>query len=82
VIDSDELEYKLCSLRILIEGSEFKKPRVLVKVSGGVAYYVADEGVEVVIFDNDDFQSDPIGTHMPPANFADLAELIDAPVSL
>jgi len=56
-----------------------KDPRVLVSVSGGVADYVADGGVEVKIFDHDDFESDPQNTEKAPAHFADLATPISVP---
>jgi len=54
-------------------------PRVLVIVRGGVAEYVADCGVEVAIFDFDDYASDPELTEKAPAHFSDLAQLVDAP---
>lgn len=56
-----------------------KSPRVLVTVQGGVADFVADSGVEVAIFDQDDFSSDPNLTEKPPAHFADLAEFSGIP---
>ncbi len=58
-----------------------EKPRVLVVVSGGVADYVADEGVDVEMFDHDNFKADPIGTAHVPVHFKDLAEPVGVPVA-
>lgn len=58
-----------------------EKPRVLVVVSGGVADYVADEGVDVEMFDHDNFKADPVGTAAVPVNFRDLAEPLGVPVA-
>ena len=55
-------------------------PRVLVIVSGGVADYVSDSGVEVEVFDWDNYKDDPEGTGGVPEHFADLAEPCDVPV--
>ena len=57
------------------------KPRVLIVVSGGVADFIADEGVDVVIFDWDDYESAAEITPKPPLRFADLAAECDIPVS-
>lgn len=57
-----------------------KDPRVLVVVKGGVADYVADPGIDVVVFDRDNFAVDPIGTDKVPDYFRDLADPIDVPV--
>lgn len=57
------------------------KPRVLIVVSGGVADFVADEGVDVVIFDWDDYRSAEEITAKPPLRFADLAAECGIPVS-
>lgn len=57
------------------------KPRVLIVVSGGVADFIADEGVDVVIFDWDDYESAEKTTPKPPQRFADLAAECDIPVS-
>lgn len=57
------------------------KPRVLVTVSGGVADYVADEGVDVEVFDHDNFKADPVGTAPVPVHFRDLAEPVGVPVA-
>lgn len=57
------------------------KPRVLVVVAGGVGYYVADDEVDVVIFDWDDYESDPELTFGPPQRFADLAERCNIPLA-
>jgi hypothetical protein len=55
--------------------------RVLVVVSGGVAEFLADEGVDVVVFDWDDYRSSAEMTVKPPRRFADLAAKCDIPVS-
>lgn len=55
-------------------------PRVLVHVNGGVADHVADEGVEVIIFDRDNYNDDPANTDKVPAAWADLAKFFGAPV--
>lgn len=54
-------------------------PRVLVVVSGGVADYVSDAGVDVEVFDRDNFEDDEVGTSKAPLHFADLAKPIDVP---
>lgn len=56
-------------------------PRVLVVVSGGVADPVYDAGVDVEVFDWDNYKADPEGTGPAPAHFKDLADPIDVPVS-
>jgi len=48
-------------------------PRVLVTVSGGVADTVEDGGVEVAIFDHDNYKEDPECTAKVPALFAGMA---------
>lgn len=56
------------------------KPRVLVTVSGGIADYVSDPGVEVEIFDRDNHDPEnPADTDLVSAHFADLAAPIDVP---
>jgi hypothetical protein len=50
------------------------EPRVLIVVSGGVADCNSDKGVDVVIFDWDNFRADPVGTDGVPEHFRDLAE--------
>jgi hypothetical protein len=62
------------------EALDSKKLRVLVVVSGGVADYVADTGVEVNVFDWDNYNADPNETGGVPEEFADLANPIDVPV--
>ncbi|QMI49820.1 hypothetical protein [Burkholderia sp. MBR-1] len=47
-------------------------PRVLVTVSGGVADFLADAGVDVVVFDHDNYSEDPEGSPRVPAHFGDL----------
>lgn len=55
-------------------------PRVLVVVREGVAEVIADVGIEVVIFDWDNYEADPEGTECAPAEFADLADFVGVPV--
>ena len=55
-------------------------PRVLVIVGGGVAVPIYDEGVDVVVFDWDNYNDDPVGTGGVPVHFADLAEQTGIPV--
>lgn len=57
-------------------------PRVLVVVSGGVADPVFDAGVDVEVFDWDNYKADPEGTGPAPAHFKDLADPLDVPVAL
>lgn len=56
------------------------KPRVLITVDGGIADYVCDPGLEVEIFDRDNYKTDPEETGPVPAHFRDLAEPLDIPV--
>lgn len=60
-------------------GKELPVPRVLIVVSGGIADYVADEGVAVEIFDFDNYKADPENTDKVPAHFRDMAEMADVP---
>jgi hypothetical protein len=62
------------------EESNSKLPRVLVVVSGGVADPVYDEGVDVEVFDWDDYNDDPTNTSGVPNHFSDLAQSIGVPV--
>ncbi len=56
-------------------------PRVLVIIEGGVAEnWVCDAGVEVEIFDRDNYGDDPQGTGGVSPHFADLAEQCNVPV--
>lgn len=55
-------------------------PRVLVVVSGGIADPVYDKGVDVEVFDRDNYNDDPRNTIPVPKHFRDLAEPIDVPV--
>jgi len=55
-------------------------PRVLVVVSGGIADPVSDTGVDVEVFDWDNYKDDPKGTGGVPEHFADLAKPIGVPV--
>lgn len=57
-------------------------PRVLVVVSGGVADPVFDAGVDVEVFDWDNYKADPEGTGPAPAPFKDLADPVGVPVAL
>lgn len=54
------------------------QPRVLITVSGGVADYVCDPGVDVELFDFDVEKDDPTGTSKLPAHFSDLALSVGA----
>ena len=54
-------------------------PRVLVSVSGGIAEVLPDPGVEIMVFDHDDYRDDPKNTAKAPADFADLAERMQIP---
>lgn len=56
-------------------------PRVLVVVSGGVADPVYDDGVELEVFDWDNYNADPEGTGPVSAHFKDLADPLDVPVA-
>lgn len=58
---------------------ESPRPRVLVVVSGGVADYVADEGVDIELFDRDNFEADKTGTAKAPRSFEGLAWSIEVP---
>ncbi len=56
-------------------------PRVLVVVSGGVADPIYDAGVDVEVFDWDNYHDEePAAQKGVPPHFADLAEPIDVPV--
>lgn len=48
--------------------------KVLIVVSGGVADFSCDPGVEVCLFDLDNFRDDPVGTEGVPESFRNLAE--------
>lgn len=66
---------------LFISGVEVtSKPRVLITVSGGVAEYVCDEGVDVETFDWDNYKVDPEETGPVPAHFKDLADPLEIPV--
>lgn len=56
-------------------------PRVLVVVSGGIADPTHDEGVDVEVFDWDNYNDDPEGTGGVPPHFKDLAEGCGIPVN-
>lgn len=55
-------------------------PRVLVIVQEGVANPVADDGVDIEVFDWDNYRDDPQGTGGVPARFADLAQPYGIPI--
>jgi hypothetical protein len=55
-------------------------PRVLITVSGGIADYVCDEGVDVEAFDWDNYNDDPEWTGGVSLHFKDLAEPLEIPV--
>ena len=72
----------------------YKTPRVLITVNGGIADYVCDEGVDVAVFDRDNFESEllpelidnnedgvdaAMSNHAVPKKFRDLAEPLDVP---
>lgn len=54
-------------------------PRVLITVKGGVADYIADRGIDVEIFDRDNFEAGDSNLAVP-SHFADLAKQADVPV--
>jgi hypothetical protein len=54
--------------------------RVLVIVSGGVADPISDTGLDVEVFDWDNYNADPDGTGGVPERFADLAQQSGVPV--
>lgn len=49
------------------------RSRVLVTVSGGVADYIADDFVDVEVFDFDNYEDDPGNTALPSERFRHLA---------
>jgi hypothetical protein len=55
-------------------------PRVLVVVKGGVADPVSDPGVDVQVFDWDNYEDDPKEAGGVPGSFADLADPLGIPV--
>ena len=58
-----------------------QQPRVLIVVSGGVADWVCDDGVDVEKFDFDDYDDEDNANKIGvPVHFADLAESVNAPV--
>jgi hypothetical protein len=57
-----------------------QQPRVLITVSGGVADYNSDDGVEVVKFDWDDFNDQDVPEGGIPAHFADLGAGMALPI--
>lgn len=59
-----------------------KAPRVLIMVKGGIADFVSDPGLDIEVFDFDNYEDDPEGTTRPPAHFADMAEPMGIPLSL
>lgn len=59
--------------------TEAAKPRVLIKVVNGVAGFVADPGVDVELFDKDNYDAGDDFLCVPE-HFRDLAEIMDVPV--
>lgn len=57
-------------------------PRVLITVNGGVADYICDEGVDIEVFDFDNYNADRDHTSLVPAHFSDLAKHVGAPVEV
>lgn len=53
--------------------------RCLIVVSGGIADYVCDDGVDVEIFDWDNYNDDPEGVDTLPSHFKDLAQPLGIP---
>lgn len=64
----------------LIGSQPQKDLRVLVVVSGGIADSVSDTGIDVEVFDWDDYNDDPEGYGGVPESFRDLADPINVPV--
>lgn len=62
------------------EETEFINGRVLVSVLGGVAEFVCDDGIEVIVFDHDNYSDDPENTDAAPVHYADLAAQASVPV--
>lgn len=61
--------------------STAKMPRVLIVVSGGVADFESDAGIDVEIFDRDNYEDNPEDCDGVPFHFADLAEPIGVAVA-
>ncbi len=76
-LNTEEVDV-LCERLNTVDDHEAK--RVLVSVSGGVADIACDPGVEVAVFDQDAFASDPEATAGVPSGFKDLAEVLGVPV--
>jgi hypothetical protein len=74
----NELKAEMLEVKDVAKTPEM--PRVLVVVSGGIADSVSDAGVDVEVFDWDNYKDDPEGTGGVPEHFADLAESIGVPV--
>lgn len=54
--------------------------RVLVIVSGGMVEQVlGDDGIDVEVFDRDDYLVDPEDTTIPPPHFKDLCKEAGVP---
>lgn len=80
--DEGDVEAAQQSLDMDISAPVVATPRVLVVVSGGVADPVYDAGVDVEVFDWDNYKADPVGTGPAPAHFKDLADPVGVPVAL
>jgi len=57
-----------------------KLPRVLIVVTDGVADYYCDKGVDVEIFDWDNYKDDPVATAGVSESFRDLIEGTGIPI--
>lgn len=77
--DGDLNEAQIASaLHISVEVATPK--RCLIIVRGGVADYVNDDGVQVEVFDWDNYEDDAEATGVVSKEFADLANFCGAPV--
>ncbi|GAB2750446.1 hypothetical protein GCM10027019_31390 [Melaminivora jejuensis] len=74
----DDLRQKL-QVERLVSKNLAQSRRCLIIVSGGVADYVCDTGVDVEIFDWDNYKEDPVKTGLPPERFRDLADVAEIP---
>ena len=75
-------DHNMSSTKNTTELVSNSKPRVLIVVAGGVADFIADDGVDVAIFDWDDYKSAPDITSKPSKHFENLAIQCDIPVAV
>lgn len=68
--------------KTVAEQATSTKQRVLIVVKGGVADFVADDGIDVVIFDWDDYKDAPELAAIPSAEYGDLAMRCGIPLAL